>query len=129
MKISSVLAFGAGLLAAAPALAHHSGSMFDGSKEVTLKGTIKTVQLTNPHSWIQIMVPDADGKMVEWSLEAAAPTVLVRSGFKRTSLKPGDKVTARGHPLRDGRSGANLIDIVTSSGELLPHKSSGGAYE
>ena len=130
MQGRTILAIGVGLLFATPALAHHSGAMFDGTKEVTLKGTIKTVQLTNPHSWIQIMAPDANGKMVEWSLEAAAPTVLVRGGINKASFKPGDQVTARGHPLKDGRPGANLIDIVTAKGEVLPRKNGGGGgYE
>jgi hypothetical protein len=124
-----LIALGAGLLAATPAMAHHSGAMFDHSKEVTLKGVIKTVQLTNPHSWFQVMVADDAGKTVEWSVEAQAPTVLVRGGINRASFKPGDAVTVRAHPLKDGRPGADLITITTAKGEVLPRRGGGGAYE
>ena len=64
-----------------PASAHHSGAMFDGAKEIVLVGTIKEFQYTNPHSWIQILVPSASGGEVEWSIETGAPIVLLRAGI------------------------------------------------
>ena len=103
-----------------PASAHHSGSMFDSGKEVVLVGTIKEFQYTNPHSWIQILVPRAGGGgEVEWSIETAAPIVLLRAGIRPTSLKPGDKVTLRTHPLKDGGAGGNLIDVKKEDGTVL----------
>ena len=129
MQGRTVLALAAGLLIATPAMAHHSGAMFDHTKEVTLKGTIKTVQLTNPHSWIQVLVPDEAGKTVEWSIESQAPTVLVRQGINKASFKVGDAVTVRAHPLKDGRPGGDLITITTPRGEVLPRRSGGPAYE
>jgi hypothetical protein len=102
-----------------PASAHHSGAMFDGAKEVVLVGTIKEFQYTNPHSWIQIVVPRDGGGQVEWSIETAAPIVLLRAGIKPTSLQPGDKVTLRTHPLKDGGPGGNLIDVKKADGTLL----------
>ena len=102
-----------------PASAHHSGAMFDGGKEVVLVGTIKEFQYTNPHSWIQILVPRQGGGEVEWSIETAAPIVLLRAGIRPQSLKPGDKVTLRTHPLRDGGPGGNLIDVKKEDGTVL----------
>lgn len=106
-------------IAILPASAHHSGAMFDGAKEVVLVGTIKEFQYTNPHSWIQVLVPREGGGEVEWSIETAAPIVLLRAGIRPTSLKPGDKVTVRTHPLRDGGPGGNLIDVKKADGTVL----------
>jgi hypothetical protein len=102
-----------------PVSAHHSGSMFDSGKEVVLVGTIKEFQYTNPHSWIQVLVPRQGGGDVEWSIETAAPIVLLRAGIRPTSLKPGDKVTVRTHPLKDGGPGGNLIDVKKEDGTVL----------
>ena len=106
-------------VAAMPASAHHSGAMFDDAKEVTLVGTIKEFQYTNPHSWIQILVPREGGGDVEWSIETAAPIVLLRAGIRPNSLRPGDKVTLRTHPLKSGGSGGDLIDVKKEDGTVL----------
>ena len=103
-----------------PVSAHHSGAMFDSGKEVVLVGTIKEFQYTNPHSWIQILVPrQGGGSEVEWSIETAAPIVLLRAGIRPQSLKPGDKVTLRTHPLKNGDPGGNLIDVKKEDGTVL----------
>jgi hypothetical protein len=102
-----------------PASAHHSGAMFDSGKEVVLVGTIKEFQYTNPHSWIQVLVPRQGGGEVEWSIETAAPIVLLRAGIRPQSLKPGDKVTLRTHPLKNGDPGGNLIDVKKEDGTVL----------
>lgn len=106
-------------IAAFPASAHHSGAMFDDEKEVVLVGTIKEFQYTNPHSWIQVMVPGSNGADVEWSIETAAPIVLLRAGIRANALVPGDKVTVRAHPLRNGNPGGNLIDVKKADGTVL----------
>ena len=101
------------VLGAAPlgAQAHHSYAMFDRSKTLTLNGVVKQYQWTNPHSWIQLVVKDASGKEIEWSIEGGSPNGLSRSGWKRTSLKPGDKATAVIHPLKDGTNGGSLVTV------------------
>ena len=110
-----------------PAAAHHSDSMFDSQKEVQLVGTVKEFQYTNPHSWIQLVVPGAEGaKTVEWSIETAAPIVLLRAGIKPAALQPGDKVTVRAHPLKDGALGGNLIDVKKADGTVLSLRGPGG---
>ena len=107
------------LAALAPAFGHHSASMFEPTKTVTLSGTVKEFQYTNPHSWLVVNVPDASGKVTEWSFEAEGPSTLLRAGIKKSSLNPGDKVTVRGHPLKDGRPGAGLIDVTKADGTVL----------
>jgi hypothetical protein len=104
---------------AGSAFAHHSGAMFDAAKEVSLQGTVKEFQYTNPHSWLVVNVPDASGKVVEWSFEAEGPSTLLRAGIKKSSLMPGDKVTVKGHPLKDGRPGAGLMTVVKADGTVL----------
>ena len=112
---------------ATPALAHHSGAMFDPTKTVTLEGTVKEFQYTNPHSWLVVNVPDASGKVTEWSFEAEGPSTLLRAGIKKSSLMPGDKVTVKGHPLKDGRPGAGLMNVTKADGTVLnPRPGAGG---
>ncbi len=98
-----------------PAAAHHSGAMFDDKKEVTLTGTIREFQYTNPHSWLIVDVKGADGKVTTWGFEADGPTTLLRAGIKRTDLTPGMEVTITGHPMRDGRPAATLMKAVRLS--------------
>ena len=101
------------------ALAHHSAAMFDQSKEVTLQGVVKEFQYTNPHSWLIVSVPNATGKVTDWSFEAEGPSTLLRAGIKKTSLAPGEKVTVKGHPLRDGRPGGGLMSVTKADGTVL----------
>ena len=118
----------AAALATYPAAAHHSDAMFAADKEVVLKGTVKQFQYTNPHSWIQVLVPgETAGDAVEWSIETAAPVVLLRAGIEPTALQPGDKVTIRAHPLKDGRAGGSLVDIKKADGTTLSLRGP-GAY-
>ena len=123
MKNAKKLMVAAGLaavsLAAAPAFAHHSFAMFDNQKNLTLDGTIKEFQWTNPHSWIQLIVKDpTTGKDVEWSIEGGSPNGLERSGWKRSSLKPGDKAQVVVHPLKDGTAGGSLVSVSVGGVEI-----------
>lgn len=109
----------AALLAAAPAFAHHSFAMFDRQKEITLKGTVKEFQWTNPHSFIQIEAPDEKGTIVSYSIEMNSPNNLTRQGWKSTALKPGDKVTVVMNPLRDGSRGGLFVSVMLPDGKVL----------
>ena len=111
--------FGAALLAASPALAHHSFAMFDRQKEITLKGTVKEFQWTNPHSFIEIEAPDEKGAIVSYSIEMNSPNNLTRQGWKSTALKPGDKVTVVMNPLRDGSRGGLFVSVMLPDGKVL----------
>ena len=114
----------AGTMAAVvPAAAHHSFAMFEPTKTLTLKGTIKNFQWTNPHVIIWVLVQPEDGSAAqEWSLETTSPGVLTRAGWTRTSLKPGDKVSVVFSPLRDGsRGGAlNSATLLDTGQKLVP---------
>jgi hypothetical protein len=112
----SIAALSAG---ASPALAHHSGSMFDPTKTVTLEGTVKEFQYTNPHSWLEIVVVGADGKPVEWGFESEGPSTLLRAGIKAKSFLPGEKVTVTCHPMKDGRTAGSLMSVTKADGTVL----------
>ena len=105
--------------AATPALAHHSFAMFDMSKQVTIAGTVKDFQYTNPHSWVIVTAAGPDGKQTEWGFESEGPSTLLRAGIKHSSLNPGDKVTALAFPMRDGRPAGSLISVTKADGSVL----------
>ena len=99
--------------------AHHSFAMFDQEKVITLQGTVREFQWTNPHSWIQLLVPGDGGKITEWSVEMSGPGGLARKGWKPRTLKQGDKVTMVIHPLRDGGPGGSFVSVVLPNGQSL----------
>ncbi|HTI67123.1 MAG TPA: DUF6152 family protein [Caulobacteraceae bacterium] len=113
-----ILAGAAVALAAGPAMAHHSGAMFDSAKQVTLEGTIKEFQFTNPHSWIQLNVSDG-GKVTEWSLETGGVSGLYKRGIRASTLKPGDKVTIVVNPLKNGNAGGSVRTVTAADGKVI----------
>jgi hypothetical protein len=107
------------LVFSAPAFAHHSGAMFDRDKTVQLTGTVVSFGWTNPHSWIEIDVPNASGGTDKWGVECNSPNTMARSGWRSTTLKPGDQVTISVHPLRDGTHGGRFITVKLADGTVL----------
>jgi hypothetical protein len=107
------------LLAAAPAFSHHSAAMFDPEKVVTLSGTVKEFEYTNPHSWLYVVVRDEKGTDTLWGFEAEGPSSLMRAGIRHNSLQPGDQVTVRARPLRDGRPAGAWVTVTKSDGTVL----------
>ena len=98
---------------ASPAWAHHShGAYVAGPNATHLEGTVKEVQLINPHSWIYLEVKNDKGETVTWALEATNPGGLARKGIKREDVKTGDLIKVRCHLLRDGSNGC-LLGFVT----------------
>ncbi len=94
------------------ASAHHSFATFDQTTTKTLVGTVKEVQWTNPHIWLQVLVKDpSTGQDVEWSIEGGSPNGLHRQGWKRTTIKQGDAVELVIHPLKDGSKGGSLMKV------------------
>jgi hypothetical protein len=90
------------LLAAVPVGAHHSfAAVFDETKPVVVTGVITEVRLENPHSWFYVDVTDQNGKVTRWGFEGNTPTSLIRAGYKRDSVKVGDRVTIKGSRARD----------------------------
>jgi hypothetical protein len=102
-------------LSVSNAQAHHSGSMYDPVKTVSLEGVVKDWQWTNPHSFLQVMARDPNGKSVEWSCELGASVLLGRTGWKRTSFKPGDKVMVVVHPLKSGADGGTVVKATNET--------------
>lgn len=119
MSAARSLAAALVLLAVVPLGAHHSFAAFDRKKEITLSGAVKEVQWNNPHAWIQVVVTDPTGRQTEWGFECGSPNMMARTGWKRTTLKTGDKVTVVGNPLKDGRPNAALVRITLPDGRVL----------
>ena len=114
------------LAASAPAVAHHAfAAEFDGSKPVTLKGTVTKMEWINPHAWLHVDVPGPDGKVVSWMVEGGAPNALLRRGWNRNSVVPGTKVVIEGFRARDGSNRANGRDVTLPDGTKLFIGSSG----
>ncbi|MGA2511222.1 MAG: DUF6152 family protein [Candidatus Acidiferrales bacterium] len=127
MKISKIGCVGAALLlVASAAFAHHSSAMFERDKQVELVGTIVTFAWTNPHSWIEIDVPNANGGMDRWGVECNSPNNLARQGWKSSTLKPGDQVTILVHPLRSGEKGGRFISVKLANGDVYADSAGAG---
>lgn len=109
----------AAALGASPAVAHHSPVMFDQTQKVTLTGTVREFQWTNPHSYIQLVVKNDQGQDEEWSLEMAAPTYLYNRGWRPSSIKAGDALTVTIAPLRKGGRGGLLLQAATADGKPI----------
>jgi len=108
-----------GVLAAgtARALAHHSATMFDEKKTITVEGVVKEFQFSNPHSWLLVDVTDKNGKVTTWGFEAEGPSTLTRAGIKPSDFKPGTKLTITGNPMKNGTTAAIWIDAVRADGK------------
>jgi hypothetical protein len=121
MKKSHVLiALGAAWLGHASAYAHHSfAAFFDSTKTVTLTGKVKEFRFTNPHGTIAIEAAEAGKPVRVWRAETNAPVVLMRRGWTRDSIKPGDTVTLSGWPARDGKPYFRLQRAVDADGKLI----------
>ena len=103
----------------ARAAAHHSPVMFDMTKSVTIEGTVVEFSWTNPHSSIQMDVPNASGVMERWGVEMGSPNSMVRAGWKSTILKPGDRVSVTVRPLKSGERGGMFLSIKLADGRVL----------
>jgi uncharacterized protein DUF6152 len=121
------------LLAGGRLFAHHSfAAEFDGSKKITLTGTVTKVEWTNPHVWIYLNVKDkATGQVTNWGFEMGPPHGLQRRGWRRETLKLGDEVTVDGSMAKNGakRMNASKVTLTTTGGrpgETLDAASSQG---
>jgi hypothetical protein len=118
MNTFAKLALGAALLAPGPSLAHHSYAMFDMGKTVAMEATVVRFKWQNPHAFIEI---DAAGRggTERWAIEMTSPNNLAQEGWKRTSLRPGDRVTVWVHPLRSGARGGSYVGVRLPNGSTL----------
>jgi Family of unknown function (DUF6152) len=109
----------AALSVSSAALAHHSFAMFDANKTLSTTATVKEFQWASPHTWLELIVLDADKTEKPLSLELTTISGLMRNGWKPGTLKPGDRVTVTYHPMRDGTPAGQLVQAVTEDGRTL----------
>ena len=112
----------ASLWLASPLAAHHSMTGFDRQHPVTLTGTVKNFSWQNPHCYIELDVAGKNGEVVTWNVEMTAPGYLVRAGWKKSDVKPGDKVSVVAAPLLNGQPGALFESITLADGEKLTQR-------
>jgi hypothetical protein len=108
------------ILASVPVLAHHSfAAEYDGTRKITLSGTVTKFDMVNPHSWIYIDVKDDAGKVVNWKFETASPSNLYRRGFKKDTVKTGMQITLEGYLAKDGSPTANGQKLHMPDGSVI----------
>jgi hypothetical protein len=105
--------------------AHHSNVAFAVETVLTASGTVKEWQWSNPHTWLIMDVDDGKGGKVQWAMEGRAPGVLLRAGWSRSVLKPGDKVTVHYSPSKDGSKVGMIARVTMADGKILPNAPSG----
>jgi hypothetical protein len=126
VKALGFAALAAGLIAA-PAFAHHSFAMFDHEKTISISGTLKEFEWTNPHAWLHIVAVDpATGRNVDWSFEMGSVGQISAQGWRSDSVKPGDKITVTGHPLKDGSRGGQYRSVTFADGRTIQQRDAGG---
>jgi hypothetical protein len=97
--------------------AHHSATMFEQTKTITVEGIVKEFQYTNPHSWLLVDVTGKDGKVTTWGFEAEGPSTLQRAGIRPSTFPVGSKITITGRPMKDGQPAAIWSFAVTADGK------------
>jgi hypothetical protein len=100
--------------------AHHSfAAEFDAKKSITLTGTVASIKWTNPHAHISVDVKDQTGTVTSWDFEMGSPNALMRRGWSRSSLKPGDMITVNGYLAKDGSHLANARSVMLGDGRTV----------
>jgi len=108
------------LLAALPVLAHHSfAAEYDKDKPIKLTGTVTKLEWMNPHARFYVDVKDDQGTVTNWEFELAALNALIRKGWNRNSLKPGDVITVDGFLAKDGSHLVNAKSVVMADGKTV----------
>jgi len=104
------------------ALAHHSNVAYEVTKVITITGVVKSFEWVNPHTWLHVVVDDGKGGKVEWECEGRAPGVLLRAGWSRTILKPGEMVTVDMSPAKDGSKTSIIARVTKADGKILSNQ-------
>lgn len=117
LKQMGLLAVLLALGAASPAWSHHSHAMFDHEQEVTVTGTVTEFVFRNPHVFLYVDVKNPTGEAVNYWVEMSNIPNMIRRGITPATFKPGDTVTIRVHPLKDGRPGGNYVTVTAADGK------------
>ena len=120
MRWTPVFLAGAFCAFSGPALAHHSFAMFDSTKHIQIEGVVKDYQWTQPHVWLDLMVPAKEGgELVRWGIESQSPVILYRRGWKPDTIKAGDKITVDVFPMKDGTAGGQMLRVILPDGRII----------
>ena len=114
--LAAALAWSVGM---APVFAHHSFGLFDMSKSSEIDGTVMKLEWSNPHCWLFVMVVSPEGAQVPYGFELTSVGEMIRRGWTKTVLKPGDKVKVKFHPVRDGRPAGYIMAVMTADGRFI----------
>ena len=97
--------------------AHHSFAMFDHEKKISVSGTLKEFEYTNPHCWLHITAADAStGRTADWSFEMGSVGQVAAQGWKADTVKAGDKLTIDAYPMKDGSRGGQYLSATLADG-------------
>lgn len=107
------------LFVAGVAAGHHSSAMFDKDTVIETEATVTEFQWTNPHVWIEISITGEDGAAEAWSIEGLGPNSLFRAGWRPDSFAPGDVITIRFNPMRDGSHAGGFIGARFGDGSTI----------
>ena len=122
----AILVAAAGLVAAVPALAHHSfAAEFDGQKPFRVTGALVKIEWTNPHIYFYVDAKDEHGAVVRWTFSSASPGALSRRGFKRGDLKLGETIVVDGYLARDGSRFMDARRVMLPDGRIVSGASPG----
>jgi len=106
-------------------MAHHSFSaVFDADSPVEVSGTVTEVEWMNTHAWIYIDIAGEDDATVNWAFELGSPNGLIRRGWSRNTVKPGDVISVTGYRARDGSNRGNVASMTLADGRELTGNSS-----
>jgi hypothetical protein len=121
--LPSVVAACAGLTLAPAAFTHHSSSMYDRTKPVTMEAEVVEFQWVNPHAHVVVVPakPTAGGERKTWSVELTSPGVLTRNGWSKRTFNPGDRVTLQFAPLRNGDPGGYFLQATLADGTVMTY--------
>ena len=127
VKTTGLIAF-ALVAFATQALAHHSFAMFDHEKKITVSGTLKEFEWTNPHCWLHVAVTDAaTSRTLDWAFEMGSIGQVAAQGWKGDSVKVGDKITIEAYPMKDGSRGGQYLAAQLSDGRSFKQNDNNNA--